>query len=144
MGDHVFLKVMPKRGVVRFGKRGKLSPRFIRPFERVGTVVYRLVLPLNLSSAHAVFHVSRLWKYTPDLTHVVDWGELVVDVDGTFEEGPVRIMDSQKQVFQDKTVRLVKVLCQHQGVEEATREREDIIRTNYFFLFEDGGISLVI
>ena len=98
MGDHVFLKVMPKRGVIKFGKRGKLWLRFIGPFEvlkRVGTVAYRLALPPNLSSVHAVFHVSLLRKYTPYSTHVVDWGELVVDVDGTFEEGPVHIMDSR-------------------------------------------------
>ena len=75
VGDHVFLKVMPKRGVVRFGKRGKLSSRYIGPFEvlkRVGTVAYRLALPPSLSSVHAVFHVSMLKKYTPDPTHVVD------------------------------------------------------------------------
>ena len=69
---------------------------------------------------HAVFHVSMLLKYTPDSTHVVDWGELVVDIDGTFEEGPMLIIDSQDQVLQLKTVRLVKVLWQHRGVEEAT------------------------
>ena len=58
-----------------------------------------------------------LQKYTPNLTHVVDWGELVVDADGTFEEG--RIMDSRDQVLQGKTMRLVKVLWQHRGVEKA-------------------------
>ena len=98
MGDHVFLKVMPKRGVVRFGKWGKLSPRYIGPFElfeRVFMVEYWLALPPILSSVQAVFYVSMLQKYTPDPTHVVDWGgELVVDAYGTFEEGPVRIMDS--------------------------------------------------
>ena len=75
MGDHAFLKVMPKRGVDRFGKRGKLSPRFIGPFEvlkRVGMVAYRLVLLPNLLDLHAVFHVSMLRKYTQDPTHVVD------------------------------------------------------------------------
>ena len=56
---------------------------------------YQLALPPSLSSVHAVFHVSMLRKYTQDPTHVMDWGELVVDVDGTFEEGPVRIMDSR-------------------------------------------------
>ena len=68
---------MPKRGVVRFGKRGKLSPRFIGPFEileRVGTVAYRLALSPSMSGVHEVFHVSMLRKYTPDPTHVVDWG----------------------------------------------------------------------
>ena len=93
-----------------------------------------------LSSVHAVLHVSMIQKYTPDLTHVVDWGELVVDANGTFVEGPVRIMDSREQVLHGKTVRLVKVLWQHRGVEEATWEREDTICTNYPFLFEDEGI----
>ena len=141
-GDHVFLKVMPKRGVIRFGKRGKLSPRYIRLFEvleRVGAVVYRLALPPRLSSVHQVFHVSMLRKYTPDPTHIVDWGELVVDADGTFKEGRVRIMDSQEQVLHGKTVRLVKGLWQHRGVEEATREHEDTVRANYPFLFDGEG-----
>ena len=75
VGDHVFLKVMPKREVVRFNKWGKLSSRYIGPFEileRVGTVMYRLALPLSLLGVHEVFHVSMLRKYTPDPAHVVD------------------------------------------------------------------------
>ena len=75
MGEHVFLKVMPKRGVVRFGKQGKRSPRFIGPFEileRVGTVAYRLALRLSMSGVHEVFHVSMLRKYTLDPAHVMD------------------------------------------------------------------------
>ena len=75
VGDHVFLKVMPKRGAVRFGKRGKLSPRFIGPFEileRAGTIAYRLALPPSMSGVHEVFQVSMLRKYTPDPAHVVD------------------------------------------------------------------------
>ena len=98
MGDHVFLKVMPNRGVIKFSKRGKLVPRYIGPFEilgRVGTVAYRLALLPILSSVHEVFRISMLRKYTPDPTHVVDWGKIIVDTDGTFEEGPVRIMDSR-------------------------------------------------
>ena len=77
VGDHVFLKVMPKRGVVRFGKRGKLSPRFIGPFEiieRIGTVAYRLALLPSMSGVHEVFHVSMLRRYTLDPAHKVDWG----------------------------------------------------------------------
>ena len=83
--------------MVRFGKRGKLSPRFIRPFEileRVGMVAYRL----DLSPRIEVFHVSMLRKYTPDPAHVVDWGEIEVSTNGTFEERLVRIMDSWNQV----------------------------------------------
>ena len=142
MGDHVFLKVMPKRGVVRFGKQGKMSTRYIGPFEileRVGTVEFRLALSPSLYGVHDVFHASMLRKYTPDLAHIVDWGELVIDADGTFEEGPVRIVDNRDQVLRQKTVRLVKVLLQHRGVEEATLECEDTMCASYPFLFEDGG-----
>ena len=135
MGDHVFLKVMPKRGVVKFGKWGKLAPRYIRPFEileRVGTVAYRLALPPSLSGVHELFHVSMLRKYTPDPAHVVDWGGIIVYIDWTFEEGPACILDSQDQVFQRKTVRLVKVLWQQRGVEEATWEHKDTMRESPF------------
>ena len=134
--------MVPKRGVVKFNKRGKLSPRFIGPFkilEMVGTIAYRLTLPLSMSGAHEVFHVSMLRKYIPDPAHVVDWGEIEVDTDGTFEEGPVFIMDSKDQVLRRKTVRLVKVLWQHRGVEEATWERKDTMRAAYPFLFKDEG-----
>ena len=125
-----------------FSKRGKLSSRFIGPFEileRVGTIAYWLGLLPNMSSVHEVFNVSILRKYTPDPSHVVDWGEITVDTDGTFEEGPLRIMDSQDQVLRRKTVRLVKVLWQHRGVEETTWEREDLMWATYPFLFKDEG-----
>ena len=69
---------------------------------------------------HAVFHVSMLRKYTLDPTHVVNWGEHVVDANGTFKNGPMHIIDSREQVLRGKTVRLVKVLWQHQGIKEAT------------------------
>ena len=131
---------MPKRGVVRFGKRGKLSPMFIGPFEileRIGTVAYRLALPPSMSGVHEVFHVSMLQKYTPDPAHVVDWGQIEVDTDGTFEEGPVCILDSREQVLRRKTVRLVRVLWRHCGVEESTWEREDTMWATYPFLFRD-------
>ena len=128
-----------------FGKWRKLLLRNIGPFEileRVGTVAYRLVLPLSLSGVHEVFHVPMLRKYTPDPTHVVDWGELVVDADGTFEKGPVRIMHNRDQVLRGKTVRLVMVLWQHRGVEEATWERKDMMHATYPFLFKDEGTLL--
>ena len=128
--------------MVRFRKRGKLSPRFIRPFEileRVGTVAYRLALLPSMSGVHKVFNVSMLQRYTPDPAHVVDWGEIEVDTYGTFDEGPVCIVDSRDQVFRSKNVRLVRVLWQHRGVEESTWEREDTMRATYPFLFRDEG-----
>ena len=135
VGDHVFLKVMPKRGVIRFGKREKLSPRFMG----LGTVAYRLALPPSMSCVHEVFHVSRLRKYTPDPAHVVDWGQIEIDTDETFEEGPVCIVDSRDRVLRLKIMRLVRVLWQHCGLEESTWEREDTMRATYPFLFRDEG-----
>ena len=128
--------------MVRFGKRGKLSSIFIRPFEileRIGTVAYRLVLPPSMTGVHEEFHISMLRKYTPDPAHVVDWGQIEVDTDGTFEKGPVCILDSRDQVLRRKTVRLVRVLWRHYGVEESTWEREDTIRATYPFLSRDEG-----
>ena len=131
---------MPKRGVVRFGKREKLSLRFIGPFEileRVGTVAYRLALPPNMSGVHEAFHVSMLRKYTPYPTHVVDWGQIEVDTDGTFEEGPGCIVCNHDQVLRRKTVRLVRVLWLHCGVEESMWECEGTMRATYPLLFRD-------
>ena len=96
VGDHVFLKEQPRRGVVRFGKKGKLSPRYIGPFEIlqwIDEVAYRLTLPPQLAGVHNVFHVSLLRKYIPDASHTLKWEELKLDEDATFEEKPVRILD---------------------------------------------------
>ena len=128
--------------MVKFGKREKLSPRFMGPFEileRVGTVACRLVLPPSMSGVHEVFHVSLLRRYTPDPVDVVDWKEIEVNTNGTFEEGPVCIRDSRDQVFPRKTLRLVRVLWHPRGVEESTWEREDMMRATYLFLFRDEG-----
>ena len=92
-----------------------------------------------MSGVHEVFHVSMLRRYALDPTHVVDWGEIKVDTDETIEEGPVYIMDSRDQVLRRKTVRLVRVLWRHRGVEESTWEREDAMRATYLFLFRDEG-----
>ena len=140
VGDHVFLKISPRRGLMRFGKSGKLSPRFIGPFEileRIGETAYRLALPPQLSGVHDVFHVSMLRKYEPDPSHVLDWTDLEVDEDASYEERPVRVLDRRDQVLRGKTIPLVKVLWKHHGVEEATWERELEVREKYLDLFVD-------
>ena len=75
LGDHVFLRVTPWKGVFQFGKREKLAPRYIGPFkiiQKIGDVAYKLALPPQLSGIHDAFHVSMLRKYEPDTTHVLD------------------------------------------------------------------------
>ena len=138
MGDHVFLKISPRRGLMRFGKSGKLSPRFIGPFEileRIGEVAYRLALPPQLFGVHDVFHVSMLRKYEPDPSHVLDWTDLEVDEDASYEERPVRVLDRRDQILRGKTIPLVKVLWKHHGVEEATWEHELEVQEKYPDLF---------
>ena len=93
----MLLRVSPTRGVMRFGVRGKLNPRYVGPFEvldGVGEVVaYRLALSPSLASVHNVFHVSMLRKYVPDLSHIIELAPLWIREDLTYEEHPVRIID---------------------------------------------------
>ena len=138
-GDHVFLKVSPSKGVHRFGKRGKLKPRYIGPFEvlqRIGPVAYRIALPPELSQVHDVFHVSMLRKYVHDPTHVIDHYPLEVSEDLSYAERPIEIVDRRDQVLRNKVIPLVRVLWQNHTWEESTWEREDEIRERYPFLFE--------
>ena len=95
VGDAVFLKVTPLKGVTRFGKKGKLRPRFIGPFEilqRIGKVAYRLALSPDLALVHNVFHVLMLRKYIPDPSHVREYEPIQVQEDLTYQEQPVQIL----------------------------------------------------
>ncbi|KAA0036866.1 ty3-gypsy retrotransposon protein [Cucumis melo var. makuwa] len=140
VGDKVFLKVAPMRGVLRFEKKGKLSPRFVGPFEileRVGPVAYRLALPPSLSTVHDVFHVSMLRKYVPDPSHVVDYEPLEIDENLSYTEQPVEVLAREVKTLRNKEIPLVKVLWRNHRVEEATWEREDDMRSRYPDLFEE-------
>ncbi|KAL0558819.1 hypothetical protein IC582_003401 [Cucumis melo] len=140
VGDKVFLKVAPMRGVLRFEKRGKLSPRFVGPFEileRIGPVAYRLALPPSLTTVHDVFHVSMLRKYVPDPSHVVDYEPLGIDGNLSYVEQPVEVLAREVKTLRNKEIPLVKVLWRNHRVEEATWEREDDMRSRYPELFEE-------
>ena len=113
VGDMVFLRISPWKGVLRFGKRGKLSPRYIEPYrivERIGEVAYRLELPSDLDRIHDVFHASMLRKYIPDPSHVLIEQPVEIQENLTYEEEPVQILDRREQVLRNKTISLVKVL----------------------------------
>ncbi|CAN6686002.1 unnamed protein product [Malus baccata var. baccata] len=111
IGDWVFLKLSPWRGVVRFEKKGKLSPRYIGPYqitEQVSEVAYRLKLPPELSKVHDVFHVSMLRHYVSDSSHVIPPQPLEINPDLTYDEEPVTTLDWKYKVLRNKSVRLVK------------------------------------
>ncbi|KAG8489111.1 hypothetical protein CXB51_017135 [Gossypium anomalum] len=139
VGDMVFLKVSPWKKILRFGKKGKLSPRFIGPYrivKRIGPVAYQLELPPELHRIHDVFHVSMLRRYRSDPTHILPVEEIEVQSDLTFEEEPVQILDRDVKVLRRKTVPLVKVLWRDHGKEEATWGTEEAIRR------EGGGVQM--
>ncbi|XP_062103172.1 uncharacterized protein LOC133814194 [Humulus lupulus] len=138
VGEKVFLRITPMKGVMRFGQKGKLNPRFIGPFEildRIGKVAYKLALPPKLSDVHDVFHVFMLKKYIPDSSHVLKHEVIQVDKDLTYEEKPIQIMDRKNKVLRNKEIPLVKVLWRSQTIEEATWEREDEMKAKYPELF---------
>ena len=137
-GDLVLLKVSPWKGVMRFGKKGKLSPRFIGPFEilkRVGKVAYELALPPNLQHIHNVFHVSMLRKYHPDASHIIEYEPMEIQTDLSYAEQPVEIIDRKEQILRNKTIPLVRVLWRNHKVEESTWELETKMREKYPHLF---------
>ena len=116
---------------MRFGKKGKLSPRFIGSYEvieKVGPVAYRLALPQELEKIHNVFHVSMLRKYRSDPLHVVSSVTIEFRPDLTYEEEPVEILAREVRELRNKTIPLVKVLWRNHKTEEATWESEEAMR----------------
>ncbi|KAJ0800591.1 putative nucleotidyltransferase, Ribonuclease H [Helianthus annuus] len=142
VGDRVLLKVSPWKGVVRFGKRGKLNPRYVGPFEileKIGKVAYRLNLPAELGAVHNVFHVSNLKKCLSDETLIVPFKELTIDERLQFVEEPVEITDRDVKVLKHKRIPLVRVRWNSQRGPEYTWEREDQIKEKYPQLFETNA-----
>nr|CAN79605.1 hypothetical protein VITISV_011118 [Vitis vinifera] len=141
VGDHVFFKVSPMKSIMRFGRKGKLSPRFVGPFEvleTVGTLTYKVALPLSLSKIHNVFHVSTLRKYIYDPSPVVELEPIQISEDLTYEEVPIQIVD-----VMDKLLRhaVVKVQWSNRSIQEATWELEEEMREKHPQLFQDSGMS---
>ncbi|KAJ8748467.1 hypothetical protein K2173_003363 [Erythroxylum novogranatense] len=138
VGDRVFLRVSPWKGVLRFGRKGKLSPRYIGPYEileRIGPLAYRLALPSEMSQMHDVFHVSMLRRYRSDPTHVIPTQEIEIASDLSYVEEPVQIIGSRVKQLRNRVIPLVKVLWKNHSSEEATWEIEEHM-SRYPHLFD--------
>ncbi|GJZ21134.1 putative reverse transcriptase domain-containing protein [Tanacetum coccineum] len=138
VGDKVMLKVSPWKGVIRFGKRGKLNPRYIGPFKiiaKVGTVAYRLELPEQLSRVHSTFHVSKLKKCMADEPFAIPLDEIQVDDKLHFIEEPIEIMDREVKRLKQSRILVVKVRWNSRRGPEFTWEREDQMQKKYPHLF---------
>ncbi|XP_074304075.1 uncharacterized protein LOC141638632 [Silene latifolia] len=142
VGDKVLLKVSHMHGVMRFGKREKLSQKFIGPYkilDRVGEVAYRLALPPSIDRVHNVFHVSQLRKYVSDPSHVLEVENIELDEAITYAEVPKEILDRKVRNTRNGETVLLNVLWSNHNVEEATWEPEEAMKERYPYLFEQLG-----
>ncbi|GJZ33896.1 hypothetical protein Tco_0579332 [Tanacetum coccineum] len=140
--DNWSVKVSPWKGVIRFGKRGKLNPRYIGPFKiiaKVGTVAYRLELPEKLSRVHSTFHVSKLKKCMADEPLAIPLDEIQVDDKLNFIEEPVEIMDREVKRLKQSRIPIVKVRWNSKRGPEFTWEREDQMQKKYPHLFTNSA-----
>ncbi|GJW16377.1 hypothetical protein Tco_0020510 [Tanacetum coccineum] len=138
VGDKVMLKVSPWKGVIHFGKRGKLNPHYIGPFKilaKVGMVTYRLELPEKLSHVHSTFHVSNLKKCLSDEPLAIPLDEIYIDDKLNFIEEPVEIMDREVKRLKQSHIQIVKVRWNSRRGPEYTWEREDQMQKKYHHLF---------
>ncbi|KAJ0914366.1 putative nucleotidyltransferase, Ribonuclease H [Helianthus annuus] len=144
VGDMVLLKVSPWKGVARFGKRGKLNPRYIGPFkvlERIGTVAYKLDLPAELNNVHDTFHVSNMKRSPTQVNVAIPTDEIHIDDTLHFVEEPVEVTDWKVNKTRRSSVKLVKVRWNARHGPEFTWEREDRMKEKYPNLFPENPAS---
>jgi hypothetical protein len=134
VGDHVYLRVSPMKGVHHFGIKGKLAPRYIGQYpiiDKYGPTSYQVELPSKLSGVHNVFHVSKLKRCLKPLTDVVVKDTIPLEPDLTYKAYPTKILDQQDRVTRNKTTQFYVVQWNDHSKDEATWEHEEFPRSNY-------------
>ena len=140
IGDHAYLKVTPLKGLKRFHVKGKLAPRFIGPFKvlgRCGNVAYQVELPEHLSEVHDVFHISQLRKCVSPPHKQADYKEVELSPKLTYEQKPVKLQEDSERRTRNKVIKFFRVQWEGHTEEEATWEREDSLREEYPYLFNE-------
>jgi hypothetical protein len=130
VGDHVYLRVSPMKGVRRFGIKGKLAPRHIGPYpiiDRYGSMSYQVELPAKLSKVHNVFHVSQLKRCLKPPADVVIEDTIPLGPDSTYKAHSIKVLDQQDRVTCNKTTQFYKIEWDDHSEDEATWEHEDFL-----------------
>jgi hypothetical protein len=134
VGDHVYLRVSPMKDAKRFRVKGKLAPRYIRPFpilEKCGSVAYKLDLSPSLAGVHDIFHVSQLKKCLKTLVDVVLPEVTPLEADLSYPEHPIKVLDQKDRVTRHKTIKFFKIQWSNHSKEEATWESKDFLRSHH-------------
>jgi hypothetical protein len=134
VGNHVYLRVSPMKGMKRFGVKGKLVPRYIEPFpilEKCGTVAYKLDLPPSLAGVHGIFHVSQLKKCLKAPVDAMLPEVTPLKADLSYPEHPIKILDQKDRVTRRKTIKFFKIQWSNHSEEEATWESENFLRSHH-------------
>jgi hypothetical protein len=134
VGNHVYLRVSPMKGVKRFGVKGKLAPRYIRPFpilEKCGIVAYKLDLPPSLAEVHDIFHVSQMKKCLKALVDIVLPELTLLEADLSYPEHPIKVLDQKDRVTRRKTIKFFKIQWSNHSEKESTWESEDFSRSHH-------------
>src|SRR5688572_18784776 len=143
IGDHVYLRVSPTKGVQRFGVKGKLAPRYIGPYEIVeicGPVAYRIQLPEQLSTIHDVFHDSQPKKCVQVPTEILGQEQLQIELDLTYAEYPTKVLDQKERRTRRQVVKMYKILWNNHTKDEATWETKEYLNKLFQgFLSSQGG-----
>jgi hypothetical protein len=138
VGEHLLLKVKPKKSSLKLGSCTKPTARFRGPFEildRIGPVAYMVALPASMN-VHNVFHVSLLKKYVHDPNHIINWHLIQVEMEGDFQVQPMWVLDRKVKMLWNRVIELVKVQWNFYSPKDATWEHEDAMRVEYPQIFE--------
>jgi hypothetical protein len=147
IGDFVYLRVSPTKGVQRFGIKGKLAPRYVRPFkilEICGPVAYKLLLPPQMAAIHDIFHVSQLKKCIKIPTEIVETRAIEIESDLSYIEQPIQILDTKERVTRRKKIKMYKILWDHHTEEEATWETVSFLQQNFPTFLPTNSPNLIV
>jgi hypothetical protein len=134
VGDHVYLRVSPMKGVKRFGVKGKIVPRYIGPFpilKKCGTMAYKLDLPQSLATVHNIFHVSQLKKWLKAPMDVLLTEVTPLKADLSYPEKSIKVLDQKDRIMRCQMIKFFKIQWSNHSKEEATWDSEDFLRSRH-------------